>query len=71
MAPRSSNTEVLDRRNATRRDCAEKENLYEYIGEGRDADVLADALEAADMVDKLMETKVFWLRIIKQVYLLT
>ena len=67
LAPRSSNTEVLEQRNATRRAATEKENLAEVIGEGRDAEVLADALEAADMVDKLFETKAFWLRRAKQV----
>ena len=49
-------------RNETRRARFEQDNLYEHIGEGRDPDILANALEAADMVDKLMETSVFWLR---------
>ena len=36
--------------------------LYEAIGEDCDAEVLAQALEATDMIDKLMGTAPFWVR---------
>ena len=50
-----------------RRDAYQRYALYEHIGEGRDPDVLAKALEDADMVDKLMDTEIFWRRRIAQV----
>ena len=40
--------------------------LYDAIGEDCDAEVLADALEATDMIDKLLDTAPFWQRRIEQ-----